>query len=740
MSAAKMVADSTQGDLDEPKKKRKRKKENVKKKSKKLKKRDSRKGKYSKKEDDDSDLDLEKELQPIGDYIKERYEMNEELFHCLRGPTLQRYIPDVLKDLPLEELKKRCLEHLEIMSKKRIRGILAGDDPGTISSSGTEEDSSGEEQEEAPQEIDEGLIYDLDKGSGEEKGSDSDVDRESEGDEEKKSDRSGSEIDEEVNEDLEDGETVSNEDEDFTPEKYKNEREVSSETEGEITSDESGEDKEDTHQETGDHLDIDIKKNDQEESYQKEEEQEKIAKKDNIQDKKCTEEKQKQTNYEEDCRVRVKDEIPVDNDVNSDCKTKQEDVHRDENQEIEMRNDTKEDEGQNVWQEKKDKSEVNIASKEGEITEESSIQAVSTLQGNTIFKEFKNKKEATSSEMDIDIQADRLTNMVDDFYKYKKESPEQKNEILEKRDNLVKELKDEDVIYLGAENKYVLDNPSHEKGNRIHNVPKYLEEINDMEDVESCVATITEQVATSNVQQKSETRQDNQSERESAILTDKRKVEFSGTREISQTRSVVLSKTLEGTDSQLRTVSKFAKADPSKTFISVSSMPSVTPPIKSVMDRLGSQKIVSKEKVQVTSSSKVSLSELSAKTVSKVTAVASSEKQSFSKLRSKTSLSSTLSSKTISIKQSSVGMSSKTSSNIPSDQAIPSSSKSLSSKAKTSKTELSPNSDETLAPVLTKNQMELLELEMRARAIKAMLAAHEKKEKQLERQTKLGRQ
>ncbi|VDI58049.1 Hypothetical predicted protein [Mytilus galloprovincialis] len=148
MSAAKMVADSTQGDLDEPKKKRKRKKENLKKKSKKLKKRDSRKGKYSRKEDDDSDLDLEKELQPIGDYIRERSEMNEEIFHCLRGPTLQRYIPDVLKELPLDELKKRCLEHLEIMSKKRIRGILAGDDPGTISSSGTEEDSSGEEQEE----------------------------------------------------------------------------------------------------------------------------------------------------------------------------------------------------------------------------------------------------------------------------------------------------------------------------------------------------------------------------------------------------------------------------------------------------------------------------------------------------------------------------------------------------------------------------------------------------------------
>jgi hypothetical protein len=45
MSAAKMVADSTQGDFDEPKKKRKKKKENMKKKSKKLKKRESRKRK-----------------------------------------------------------------------------------------------------------------------------------------------------------------------------------------------------------------------------------------------------------------------------------------------------------------------------------------------------------------------------------------------------------------------------------------------------------------------------------------------------------------------------------------------------------------------------------------------------------------------------------------------------------------------------------------------------------------------
>ncbi|XP_021361415.1 caspase activity and apoptosis inhibitor 1-like, partial [Mizuhopecten yessoensis] len=39
---------------------------------------------------------------------------------------------------------------------------------------------------------------------------------------------------------------------------------------------------------------------------------------------------------------------------------------------------------------------------------------------------------------------------------------------------------------------------------------------------------------------------------------------------------------------------------------------------------------------------------------------------------------------------------------------------------------------EGVAPALSRNQMELLELEMRARAIKAMLKAHEVREKRLE--------
>ena len=233
-----MVADSTQGDFDEPKKKRKKKKENMKKKSKKLKKRESRKRKGSKIDDEDSDLDLDKELQPIGDYIRERQEMNEQLFHCLKGPTLQRYIPDVLKELSLEDLKKRCLEHLEIMSKKRIRRILLGDDPAIISSSGTEEESSCEEFEpgvshRGPEEENE--IEDLNP-------------------QEPNSPGDGSEIGEteEMNDeqdDLEEGETISDRSEG---------EDVSMESEGEITSDESdGEIKDENDHSDGDVDEID---------------------------------------------------------------------------------------------------------------------------------------------------------------------------------------------------------------------------------------------------------------------------------------------------------------------------------------------------------------------------------------------------------------------------------------------------------------------------------------------------
>ncbi|KAL3868713.1 hypothetical protein ACJMK2_041486 [Sinanodonta woodiana] len=151
MSAAKMLADSTQADLSSAEEAGtvKRKKSSEKKKAKKRKftvKKALKKKGSGNEESDDSDLDLQKDIKPIGAYMKDRGKMLEQMLHSIRGTSLQRALPDILKDIPFEDLKKRCMEQLEIMSKKRIHRILAGDDPSEISSSGTEDETSDEEQ------------------------------------------------------------------------------------------------------------------------------------------------------------------------------------------------------------------------------------------------------------------------------------------------------------------------------------------------------------------------------------------------------------------------------------------------------------------------------------------------------------------------------------------------------------------------------------------------------------------
>nr|XP_022319888.1 caspase activity and apoptosis inhibitor 1-like [Crassostrea virginica]XP_022319889.1 caspase activity and apoptosis inhibitor 1-like [Crassostrea virginica]XP_022319890.1 caspase activity and apoptosis inhibitor 1-like [Crassostrea virginica]XP_022319891.1 caspase activity and apoptosis inhibitor 1-like [Crassostrea virginica]XP_022319892.1 caspase activity and apoptosis inhibitor 1-like [Crassostrea virginica] len=149
MSAKKMVADSTQADPDPLLVTSKRKKNSQKKK----KHQSTKKKKSAKVEDEDSDLDLEKGLSSIGAYLNNRQEMVEQMFHSLRGATLKRHIPDILKEMTIEELKEKCVEQLEVMSKKRIKRILAGDDPASISSSGTEDENSDEEYNNSGQQL-----------------------------------------------------------------------------------------------------------------------------------------------------------------------------------------------------------------------------------------------------------------------------------------------------------------------------------------------------------------------------------------------------------------------------------------------------------------------------------------------------------------------------------------------------------------------------------------------------------
>ena len=73
-----------------------------------------------------SDLDLGKELHPLGYYINDREMMIEQVFSVIKGAKLKAMLTSNLKGLEMAELKDLCLEQLEGMSKKRIRYILAG--------------------------------------------------------------------------------------------------------------------------------------------------------------------------------------------------------------------------------------------------------------------------------------------------------------------------------------------------------------------------------------------------------------------------------------------------------------------------------------------------------------------------------------------------------------------------------------------------------------------------------------
>ncbi|PVD23219.1 hypothetical protein C0Q70_16482 [Pomacea canaliculata] len=148
MSAAKMVADSTQSDVTGDQQENKRKRHRRDKKSRK----DSRKRRVSASPDSgsgeggsasdefDSDADLKKELKPLHAFLGDRTAFLDEMLRSVRGSSLQRALPAKLRDMPPEELRRRCLEQLQVMSRKRIKRIMAGDDPAVISSSSTEDE------------------------------------------------------------------------------------------------------------------------------------------------------------------------------------------------------------------------------------------------------------------------------------------------------------------------------------------------------------------------------------------------------------------------------------------------------------------------------------------------------------------------------------------------------------------------------------------------------------------------
>ncbi|XP_029462229.1 caspase activity and apoptosis inhibitor 1 isoform X2 [Rhinatrema bivittatum] len=72
-------------------------------------------------------LDLSVPLKPISFYIADKKEMLQQCFRVVGEKKLQKMLPDILKDCSLEEIKRLCLEQLELMSEKKLMKILEGE-------------------------------------------------------------------------------------------------------------------------------------------------------------------------------------------------------------------------------------------------------------------------------------------------------------------------------------------------------------------------------------------------------------------------------------------------------------------------------------------------------------------------------------------------------------------------------------------------------------------------------------
>lgn len=91
---------------------------------------------------DESDLDLSNPLFSLINLVKDRKALLETAFSIVQGTKLTAMLPDSLKLMPVDEVKRLCDEHLNVMSSKRIFHVLSG--TSMDSSSGT--DSSDEER------------------------------------------------------------------------------------------------------------------------------------------------------------------------------------------------------------------------------------------------------------------------------------------------------------------------------------------------------------------------------------------------------------------------------------------------------------------------------------------------------------------------------------------------------------------------------------------------------------------
>ncbi|XP_009078299.1 PREDICTED: caspase activity and apoptosis inhibitor 1-like [Acanthisitta chloris] len=71
-------------------------------------------------------LDLSVPLKPVSFYIADKKEMLQQCFCILGEKKLQKMLPDTLKNCSMDEIKRLCMEQLELLSEKKLLRILEG--------------------------------------------------------------------------------------------------------------------------------------------------------------------------------------------------------------------------------------------------------------------------------------------------------------------------------------------------------------------------------------------------------------------------------------------------------------------------------------------------------------------------------------------------------------------------------------------------------------------------------------
>ncbi|XP_054253844.1 caspase activity and apoptosis inhibitor 1 [Indicator indicator] len=85
-------------------------------------------------------FDLSVSLKPVSFYITDKKEMLQQCFCVIGERKLQKMLPDILKSCSMEEIKRLCLEQLELLSEKKLLKILEGKDGAD---SDTDEEAEG---------------------------------------------------------------------------------------------------------------------------------------------------------------------------------------------------------------------------------------------------------------------------------------------------------------------------------------------------------------------------------------------------------------------------------------------------------------------------------------------------------------------------------------------------------------------------------------------------------------------